>query len=441
MNQEGLINAAKPRSILLSLAIGTVLCTALVGLIVGTTGCSPTDQPSVPSFGTLELNESELKEAIFEAIEIEDTVERTRRWVEVMDAVNEDNLAGGIAAFDERLHRVEDREIRYFANKWARIDAEGALNHILDDWRYPRPVNEAVQEVVYVWVRHGDSKAAREYAAPNFEGPIGGTRSPKKFVVLAILTALAAEGDFDELTKLLAAPHHPEDRELWLTNIMIEMNRVRGMQDVKGWISSIPSDAPNGLKLSALQRGIRWMAKMNVTQAAIWYEEVESEAGSVALLQPLMAVYGTYEPGNSILWIADREPTKERTSLARNVVRGWIDRGPEKADEAEAFLLENRENSLVRNDLLLLLANYYVANKRYREAADLVQTVPDDLITRSLSAVFAQWSSLDVDELNAYIEEKQISQEIVDHYRASVKANPIKTTRSRTAPPPKKKAK
>ena len=215
MNQEGLINAAKPRSILLSLAIGTVLCTALVGLIVGTTGCSPTDQPSVPSFGTLELNESELKEAIFEAIEIEDTVERTRRWVEVMDAVNEDNLAGGIAAFDERLNRVEDREIRYFANKWARIDAEGALNHILDDWRYPRPVNEAVQEVVYVWVRHGDSKAAREYAAPNFEGPIGGTRSPKKFVVLAILTALAAEGDFDELTKLLAAPHHPEDRELW----------------------------------------------------------------------------------------------------------------------------------------------------------------------------------------------------------------------------------
>jgi hypothetical protein len=55
--------------------------------------------------------------------------------------------------------------------------------------------------------------------------------------------------------------------------------------------------------------------------------------------------------------------------------------------------------------------------------------------------VFVQWSSLDVEELDAYIEEKQISQEIVDHYRASVKANPIKTTRSRTAPPPKKKAK
>ena len=78
MNQEGLINAAKPRSVLLLRAIGTVLCTGLVGLILSTTGCSPTDQPSVPSFGALELNESELKEAIFEAIEIEDTVERTR---------------------------------------------------------------------------------------------------------------------------------------------------------------------------------------------------------------------------------------------------------------------------------------------------------------------------------------------------------------------------
>lgn len=412
------------------------LAVLLAGLCAA--GCDrPSSSASRSVVGT-DLDSADMKAAVLETIKASDTLERNRRWVAIADALDEQNLPGALEAFDEALNHVDEYEVRLFANKWARIDPEGALNHITSTWRYPKATNQAVNEIVYVWARN-DSEAAAEYVAPSFDGPITERRSPKKFMILATLRALAAEGDLDELTRVLSTLEDDGDRGLWLTQVMREMNRARGNDVTQAWVESIPWDTPNNVKRAAFNRALDWLARISPTAAAEWYEEFEGERDISELLRPVVNAWGVQDPGAALLWLSDREKSATQASLAREVYRGWFDWGPEYGEEAEAWTLAHRGVPIVEDHLVMMLGNVYVHRKRYEEAAELVASARPDLMRVGLPIVFAEWATLDENEVAAYIEANQVSEEIVDAYRTRVENRPVKVQRRRAPPPAKNK--
>ncbi len=397
-------------------------------------GCSPPPAGSEKggSGPQLILDAHEMKVAAAEMLTISDTLDRHRRMVELMDAMSPENLPGAIAAYEANLSRVDPHEIRLFTNAWAQIDPRGALDRILDHWRYPKINNQAVLEVVTLWVNSGDSEAARAYVDPSFDGPIPSRRSPTKFMVLAVLEALAVAGEYDGLTQMFGSLEDDADRELFITQVMIEMNRSGGDGSIKGWLDSIPWDAPKGLKFSTLKRGLDWVAKLSGPTAALWYEEIESQPGAVELLPMAVKAWGVRDPGASILWLEDRQLTVIRTKLVREIGRGWLVRRPAVA---EAWLASRLDVPIVQRDLLLVLANHYAGLRRFEEAAELARQSPDGTRRRrALVALLRKWSSFDDEAVEAYLEEGNVSQAVIESYRKKMAENPIKVRRRRANP-------
>ncbi len=413
------------------------LCLVLVATSLA--GCDSATSPNAGASNRVlpaDLDASGMKTAVLDTISSIDSLDRARRWVEIADLLDDENLPGALEAFDEELNRADEYEIRIFANKWAQLDPEGALDYITDNWRYPKATNQAVNEIFYVWARN-DSAAAREYIAPSFEEPIAGRRSPKKFMVLATLRALAASGDLDELTRLFGSLEDNGDRNLWLTQVMREMNRARGNEATQAWVESIPWDTPNGVKRAAFNRALDWLARISPSGAAKWYEKFEGERDLSELLRPIVKAWGIQDPAATLMWLNDRPRNPTQLTYVREVYRGWFDWGPEYGEEAEAWTRANRGVELVEDPLVFMLTQVLVHQRRYEDAAEWINTARPEIRSKALPGVFAEWATLDASAVDAWVAANQISEEIVDDYRARVENNPVKVKRRRSQPPAK----
>lgn len=367
----------------------------------------------------LELDAAGMESAVFEMLSIADTVDRHRRAIALADALNRENLPGAIAALDVHIDKVDPHEVRILAHAWADLDPKGALDHILEGWRYPRVTNEAVEEIVYVWAGSGDGEAARAYVDPSFEGPIPAPRSPTKFMQLAVLKALGVAQDWDNLTGLFSSIEDAGDREFWITRVLVEMNRVHGFAPIRAWTESIPWDAPNNLKYSVLKRALDWRSRLSYAESQAWYEEIERERSRPSLLEPVVSAQGLREPANAIFWLAERAESDERDKLIREIMAGWLSRSDlEEREEARAWALEHSEDEFLRARIAPIMVRSYMGSNEPEKAADYALQYPEAAhADRNLPIVLVRWASLDADAVDAYIEEKQLSQEIVDGYQ------------------------
>lgn len=422
---------SRPKSAMLeksrpgALCAGAALsfCLLLAGWVVG---CTP---PSGAGTAKLELDAEQMKIETAEMLKISDTLERHRRMIELIDAIDEDNLAGALDGYEENLTKVDPHEVRLIANKWAQIDPHGAVVRILDQWTYSKIANQAVLEAVYIWVNSDDSKAARAYVDPNFDGPIEARRSPSKFMVRAVLQALGVAGKHDELTSMFAELENDGDRELYLTQTMIEINRARGMGEVKAWVDSIPWDTPKDLKFSALKRGLDWIAKVSGPHAAEWWEEYEDHPSAIRVLPMAVKAWGVLDPGPALLWLGKRQPTTVQAALAREIARGWLTREPE---EAEAWIVAHLDEPVVLENATLVLANRLVKQMRFEEAIELATKAPDPKQRDvALVAVLREWSAIPDGAVEQYVAAGHVPDEVVAAWRKKMETHPIKVRRVR----------
>ena len=418
------------------LPLAAPIAALFVALAITLGGCSPeqTGSRSAASGGSqaLVLDSREMKDAIGEMLRMTDTLDRNRRAVELMDALDEENLPGAIEAYEEDLTRVIPHESRLFANAWAKIDPKGALDRMLDGWRYPKISFQSVEEAVYVWVRTGDAAAARAYVDPSIDSSQLQGRTPTKFMVQAVLKALAVAGEYEELTGLFESLEDDGNRQLFLTEVMIEMNRVRGLPVVREWIATIPWDSPSDLKFAALTRGLDWTSKMGGQIAAAWYEDIEDQPRAVELLPVTVASWGFMAPDEALPWLAQRPESEIRDQLMRRAAAGWLSRKP---DEAEAWLIGQLDEPLMRDRMLVPLANLRLTQRRYLDALELANQIPNPTERdHVLANILTEWSRLDAAAADAYIADEQVADAVVAEMRKKLET-PIRMKRRPAAKP------
>jgi hypothetical protein len=395
------------------------LIAVVLGLfaLVAETGCAPEKAPAGGSgeVAIEDLNSEEMAIRVAEMLQVTDTLDRVRQTVALMDALNEDNLPGAIEAYQKDLNRVQPHESRLFANAWARIDPKGALDRMQETWTYPKIAFPAVEEAAYVWALSDDAAGARAYVDPSMGSVVEKGRAPTNFLVLAVLKALAVGGELEELTGLLEGLKDSPNRDMFLTDILIELNRGQGMRVMRDWINSMSWEADNELKYSALRRGLDWSSQMNGEFAASWYEEVESDSDSDAHAHKVMPMavvnWSVRDPGPAMQWLGKRPPSETRDQLIRTVAVGWLTRRPELA---EPWILEQLDDELMRDRLILPLANLYLSARKYEQALEWCQQIPRDYERNiSLSVVLSEWTRLDEGAAAAYITEHKVSDSVV----------------------------
>ena len=372
--------------------------------------------------GVADLDSAGMESAVLEMLSTADTIDRHRRMIALGEALDEDNLPGYIAALDEHIDKIDPYEVRLITHAWADVDPKGALDHILEEWRYPRVSNNAVEEIVYVWAASGDGDAARAYVDPSFDGPIATPRSPTKFMRLAVLKALAVAGDWKNLTELFATIESAEDREFWITRVMIEMNRVNGTEQVREWIDSISWEEPNNLKLSVLKRALDWRSRKDYAVSQAWYEEIERERSRPSLLESVVKAQGVREPGNAMLWLVARPTSEDRDRLIREIMAGWLSREePELRAEGQAWALANSSNDAIRPFIAPILVRSFMGSNQVQQAAEYALQYPEEAIAdRNLPFILVRWASMDVDTVEAFIAENEIAPQVIEAFRSEV---------------------
>lgn len=367
-----------------------LLSAIAVAILLGALGCGSADGDGGQSSGASNELDSEGMSAAVEAmIKTADSRDRVREMVRLADGLTPENLPGALEAYERDLARIDSHEIRIFTNAWAKLTPKRALDRIRSKWRYPQISFQAVEEVVYVWARSDDAAAAREYVDPSIESDERNRASTNKFMILAVLKALVAAGEPEELTKLLGSFEAGGDRELWLTEVMIEMNRVGKTFSTRKWVDSIPWDAANGLKLSALSRAMDWTAKVDPKSAAGWYENIESDPRTLGVLGSVVSSWGVYEPAEALLWLADRKASLERDKQLRFVAFGWLSR---KHNAAEAWMLDHVSNEVILDRTMVLVVNERLKKGYFQEAYELAPQIPNQLEREgALAGVFVMW--------------------------------------------------
>lgn len=407
-----------------------MLLGGLAALLLALSACSEQGATSVEA--PLSLDAAAMEAEVKAMIATPDILDRHRQAVRLMDSLNEENLPGAIAGYEASLNRVDPHEVRLFANAWAKLDPKGALDRILDEWRFPRISHQAVLEVVYEWALSGDSEALRAYVDPSFDGPIEARDSVTKIVVLAVLQALGTAGDWDQLTDLLAAREDDGDRELWITEVFVAINRAHGLEGSKAWMDSIAWDAPNDLKISVMKRLLHSVAAQPGNQAQTWYEEIESHPRAIEVLPMAVKGWGLRQPPEALLWLAERAPSQTRDRVMREISLGWVQRD---AGAAEEWLLANFSNEPIRRAGLVPVIQLRMQEKRFEEAADLARAEGlEDSKEKLLAQVFREWATLSPEAVDAYAAKHDVSRDVVALYHELVAKRTEKVKRRRVLP-------
>lgn len=421
---------ATARGILPRALVSCALATTIAS--VGLVGCDGAERDASGGAisAELDLDAAGMKDEINAMLRISDTLDRHRRMVQLMDAIDASNLQGAVDAYDENMSRIDPHEARLFANRWAELAPRDAVDGILD-WPYPRSKNQAVLEAVFKWIQEGGGKAARAYVDPRYKGPAEPRRSPTKFMYLAVLQGLGVAKDWDDLTDMMAAAENEGDRELWLTETMIEINRAHDINAVKEWLDFIPWETPGKLKVSAMKRGLHWVAGLDYDQATAWYEEIESHPDAVETLPMAVQAWGVREPPNAIAWLLERPQNGIRDTLLREIMVGWLARAAESAD-AEAWIRANADDETVKITGLVPLATHLVENRRFEEAADLIreQASPRNR-DQALSGTFVRWAQAEPAAVDAYIAKHEIANAIVETFRRRLAKKAVRVDRRR----------
>lgn len=375
----------------------------------------------------VDLDAGELREALLEALATTDTFDRVARTVELLAAVDDDNVAGARAAYDQRLAHVDRSEIRLYANTLARRGPREALDEVMR-WEYPGLKRAAVSEIVYWWARHGGSAEARAYAEATLEDAALGEKTVRNVMIDALVRAVAASGDHAELTEIFASLPADDTREWLLTQSILELYRTGGFAATKAWVDSIPWDVGDGLAFSALKRGLHLQSKALGADSAAWYLEFEPRLSPDEVEEALPLVVQGWvrrDPEATIAWLRDRPQSAVRDEALRSAAIVWLKGDPETA---VAWIEARLEDPLVERTLLFPLAQYTMSIDIH-EALPLAERIPiEGERIRALKQILVMWSRDDYAAVEAYMAENDVPEAVVAAVRGQ---RAIRTQRRR----------
>lgn len=411
----------------LSLALAALVCVLLLVLISGV-ACerAVSESDSMTSRESAEagagpageaLAADTMRDGVAKALSLHDPLDRTTQLVDLLRRLDAQNVEGAAAAYDAAAKGIEAFDVALFANAWARIDGEAALDRMI---RFPDPAGlfRGVAEVIFLRARRGDAAAVREYAERAIAGQAELSVEDKQTAANIILDAtargLAAAGQHDELTKLLESLPSSRERSFLITKTIVELGRNDG--DSRRWAESISWDAKNDLKHDVLRPVLVTMMNWDSATAAKWYDASRDRLEPGEWLGELTEAWSPNDPVAAIEWLLAQPPSDPRAMGLRTAAYNLLRKdGPQGREWIEKRLSEPD----VHAHMLFPLVQYIIS-------VDIHQALPlareiegeGDKIA-ALKQILMIWSRRDYDAVQKYMAEvgvpPQVKEAVIGH--------------------------
>lgn len=376
-------------------------------------GCSPGDSDA-PAVAPAErpgpeasIDAQAMEDALARALANPDSLDRIDAVAGLMRKLDATNLPGAIEAYDAAAGGLDRDEVKLFANAWARIDSRAALEHFTR-FRAPQIGQSAISEVINYWTRHGGAEDAREFALASLGMGRSDGQTLRNTVVDATVQGLAGARQHEALTEMLAGFPADENRSWLITQALLEQYRS-GPDEVRGWVDSIPWDAPNDLKLDALRGGIGSLAKADGAAAASWYESVEERLPPGSFLELIAEGWAPAEPLAAIEWLQKRPESEPRLLALRTAAYAYL-----KADgkAASEWITARLADPAIDAAMRFPLTNYMMTVD-LQAALKLAERIPaQGEKIGSLKQILGIWGKTDQAAVDRYMAEQGVPIEV-----------------------------
>jgi hypothetical protein len=296
-----------------------VLMVAALGLALGFAGGYAHEEGARTSRpnGT-PTDSAAMQRELSAALDIADTLERTRTVSELLSGLSPRNLDGAKAALNEKLLTTRDCDLRAIVSAWATVDPGSAFENALA-WTATYKRGIGLAEAAHAWALNGGALAARSHAA---SAPGQDTRDA---AMTGLVLGWAQSGDIAGATEHLTGHSPGAGRSKLIGAITSTIARTQGIEALLAWSEEIPSDAGLAFQTDAF-RGALTVATMRRPDLAVpWWEEHQDEPYAAGSFWVIPSLWIPQEPDAAIAWAQNLPSTDERLSAIQTGIRRWYE--------------------------------------------------------------------------------------------------------------------
>lgn len=372
------------------------------------------------------LDSDALRDGVAQALSLHDPLDRTTQLVDLMRRLDASNVEGAALAYEAAAQGIEAFDVALFANAWARLDGEAALERMI---RFPNPAGmfRGVAEVIFLRARRGEAAAVREYAEKALAGRAELSVEDKATAANIILDAtargLAAAGQFEDLNRLLESLPSGRDRSFLITKTLVELGRNDG--DIDRWSGSVSWEAKNDLKRDVLRPVLVLMAGWDGAGAAKRYDEARDRLEPGEWLGEIAEPWSLAEPVPTIEWLLTQPPSDSRHVALKAAAYNLLRKDGPKGRE---WLEQRLSEPDVHAHMLFPLVQYIISVD-IQEALPLAREIENEgEKVAALKQILMIWSRKDYEAVKKYMAEVGVPPQVEE---AVVGLNEIRIQRRR----------
>jgi hypothetical protein len=291
---------------------------AALGLALGFAGgySGEATQPARSS-GT-PMGSAAMQRELSAALDIADTLERTRAVSDLLSGLSAGNVDGAKTALNEKLLTSRDCDLRAIVSAWATFDPGPAFENALA-WTATHKRGIGLAEASHAWALNGGALEARSHAA-SARG-----RNSQDAAMTGLLLGWAQSGDIEGATQHLTG-HSPGSGRIKLIGaITSTIARSQGIEALLAWSDAIPPDAGLTFQAEAF-RGALTVATMRRPDLAVpWWEEHQDEPYAAESFWVIPSLWIPQDPDAAIAWAQNLPSTDERLSAIQSGIRRWYE--------------------------------------------------------------------------------------------------------------------
>lgn len=339
--------------------------------------------------------------------ELEDSVERTRKLLELIDRLGPNEFEAVVAAYRD-LGIPSWNDYQFLLAGWAKVDPLAALAFL--DGHTTTP-SSSWETVLTGWALDNPD-AAIEWAIANIDGD-------KASWVAGVIGELAGR-DLDRATSLIyRLPDSPGKRETRDTlNAILAALTKQDPDSMKEWVSGIPEGQ---LRAGAARRVAMRLAATNPQEVARWAETLDPESRLQAneeLTQP----WALRAPEEALAWAGTLEG-KTLHNIAEKITPAVAAKNPQLATQ----WLSQFDGDPAFDPARLRLAKH-CSRKTPAQAADWIGRITDVATgEREFHRILDGWMERDPEGVLRYMENNTIPE--------SVRQRAMRTLGEQEAPP------
>jgi hypothetical protein len=343
--------------------------------------------------GQSSFDQAQMEQAVAETLKVVNSLERADRLIDLMADLDEQNVQGAGAAFNDQIGTVDQLDARIFLGAWSAFDPRAAADYVLE-WKRPSMRAYGAGEVFYNWAASGGAIEARHYLIEVKEGKV------HHFAFERLLDGWLRSGESTGATELFSDLEDGDKRDRLTQTFVTAMLATDGVDAVVAWAESVPDDAPNRFKGTAFRKAIRQVSIQDPQRAASWYDEHDGQPWAVRTMAVVTSEWVETDPIAAYEWVSAKSPSRIRGLAMARLINRWMRTDP---DRAYAWMLALEYEPSMSPMVLPFVQRYSQVDAA--EAAKWIDRIPDEKQREQAIQVVARAYGLqDEESAQAWIE-------------------------------------